>query len=182
MFRIEQDVSDRFYKRVKKSPNGCWEWTGELTINGYGRFQVNNKGKKTRHSAHRVAFFLENGPFPKEKIICHSCDNRICVNPDHLWIGTCQENTDDMFRKGRQNIYFGNKHGRSKITDEQFLKIVSEFERGKDAKYISMKYRISIDYATQIRSGQSERYKRLVLGNGSNQPSHGAGNMKGEVR
>lgn len=89
-------MSDRFMDKVRKTLD-CWVWVGAMRPNGYGIFRV---GKKLI-SAHRFSFESANGPIPNGKYICHSCDNRRCVNPSHLWAGSQSDNMKDALKKGR---------------------------------------------------------------------------------
>jgi hypothetical protein len=79
--------------------DGCWEWQGSLNRLGYGRF-TNFDGRRD-WLAHRLSYRLFIGEFDEELRVCHSCDNPRCVNPNHLFLGTAKDNTQDSIRKGR---------------------------------------------------------------------------------
>lgn len=87
---------ERFEDKIFYSPDGCWYWTGERLKIGYGR--TYNDG--SHEMAHRASYRLYKGD-PAGKLVCHRCDNTLCVNPDHLFLGTHRDNTQDMLRKGR---------------------------------------------------------------------------------
>lgn len=89
-------LEDRFLKHVKKG-DGCWEWTGSKFVSGYGRININGK----TYRAHRLSAQLYLDNYTEELLVCHTCDNRICVRPDHLFMGTAFDNMQDMSRKGR---------------------------------------------------------------------------------
>lgn len=93
----EKDVS-RFWSKVdKRGSEECWPWQGKPNSSGYG--QITLKGKTL--ASHRVAYELTYGSFLTSLLVCHTCDNRICCNPEHLFLGTHQDNLDDMVAKGR---------------------------------------------------------------------------------
>lgn len=80
----------------------CWEWTGGKNNLGYGMVR---DGEKMR-TAHRVSYELHNDTtIPKLMCVCHSCDNPLCINPKHLWLGTRKQNSQDMINKGRAHFY-----------------------------------------------------------------------------
>lgn len=83
--------------------NNCWEWQGKINESGYGCFQENIEGKRYYLIAHRISYEEFIGDIPKNKCVCHSCDNPKCCNPEHLWIGTHKENIHDCINKGRRN-------------------------------------------------------------------------------
>lgn len=94
-----KSVEERFWSKVdKRGPKECWPWTGALTSAGYGNFGV-CLGKNSL--ATRLMFAFTRGEVPEDKFVCHSCDNRKCVNPSHLWLGTHTDNMQDMLKKNR---------------------------------------------------------------------------------
>lgn len=88
----------RFFKKIKKDLLGCWEWTGAKRGRGYGAFKVNGKIVY----AHRYSFELHWGKLGHRSLVVrHTCDNRLCCNPNHLIMGTAKENTQDAIHRGR---------------------------------------------------------------------------------
>lgn len=105
---------------AKSRENGeCLEWTGGVSASGYGIISVNNMSK----SVHRVSYIAFKGPIPDGKCVLHKCDNRICILPDHLFIGTLGENNTDRELKGRSADRRGEKGTMAKITADDVRKI-----------------------------------------------------------
>lgn len=100
----------KFWQKVKKTPS-CWLWTGSKAL--YGLFRVT---PHHRVGAHRYAYKLAFGEVPNGMLVCHKCDVPICVNPDHLFLGTPRDNADDMIQKGRANPPYGDRSGRKKLS------------------------------------------------------------------
>ena len=94
----------RFWDKVEKT-DGCWNWKANKA-NGYGHFSL--YGKKIK--AHRYSWIMKYGEIPAGMLICHHCDNKACVNPDHLFIGTQSDNLKDCVRKGRKPKLFKPGH------------------------------------------------------------------------
>lgn len=114
------DLHTRFWNKVALTAddNQCWLWLAGIT-KGYGHLKINGK----HYYAHRIAWMLPNYQIPDNMEICHSCDNPKCVNPKHLFIGTHQENVDDMHRKGRANQVNNENHGGCKLSNLQVADI-----------------------------------------------------------
>lgn len=103
-----EDYFWRFWLAVDKkpaTPDGCWLWMGALNSMGYGWTPLLEEGTRARRVlAHRYAYFLGYGDFPKELCVLHRCDTPRCCRPDHLFLGTKKENSQDMAAKGRQYL------------------------------------------------------------------------------
>lgn len=115
-------VEVRFWKYVNKS-DGCWEWVGNKHQQGYGLMGDSNRGKTLK--SHRISWEIHNGPIPEKMCVLHKCDNTSCVNPNHLFLGTQQDNITDMVSKGRQRTgrMMGSTNPISKLTEAQVLEI-----------------------------------------------------------
>jgi hypothetical protein len=111
-------IKERLYSNVVVNPvSGCWEWNG-TKYHGYGRICVGSRVDGTRHTVHthRLSYELNFGPIPDGMEICHKCDNPSCINPEHLFIGTRQDNVNDRERKGRNVVLVGEERLEAKLT------------------------------------------------------------------
>jgi len=100
----------------------CWLWNKNVGRDGYGKVTLgkDGNGKQRTINAHRLCYLLFVGPIPEGLSCLHTCDNRRCCNPAHLWIGTQKDNVHDMYSKGRENRRVGYKHSeetRGKISE-----------------------------------------------------------------
>jgi hypothetical protein len=150
---VSRPLEDRFWKHVNKT-DGCWIWTGAHDRGGYGWF----KDHKSRR-AHRVSWELFNGPIPEGLFVCHICDVRDCVNPDHLFLGTNSDNMRDMRRKGRGPDFSGEGSGTAKLTTSQVVELRRLRETGLTYRELSKIFGIGKSQA--IRIVARDNWKRV---------------------
>lgn len=115
--RTTRPLADRFWSKVEKA-DSCWLWRARTMPNGYGVVGIR---RGVTNLAHRVAWELAHGPIPAGMKVCHRCDVRNCVNPDHLFLGTQADNITDMIAKGRNAR--GEKMTGAKLTEVQVREI-----------------------------------------------------------
>jgi hypothetical protein len=145
---------ERFENKYIPEPNsGCFIWLGALSNVGYGRISYYGKNRL----AHRVAWIITNGD-PQEFFVCHRCDNPLCVNVDHLFLGTHQENMDDMRNKKRMKMPphpCGVNHHFAVLTPKDILDIRLDNRLQKE---ISKSYNISQSVISNIKTGKTWRH------------------------
>jgi hypothetical protein len=158
------DLKERFWKKVRiLGKDDCWEWQAGLLNGGYGFFKYGDKNIP----ASRMAWILTFGD-PKKLLVLHSCDNPPCCNPNHLFLGTQQDNINDMIKKGRQVVVSGNKNGMvlhpesrprgekhpsSKLTDDDVRKIRKMIEDGFIQERIAEKFGVDRAIISNIKRG-----------------------------
>ena len=145
----KKNLKDRLLSKVNNTnSNECWEWTAKTAVAGYGRLTVDKKSIL----AHRLSYELFKGKIPEDFCVCHTCDNRKCINPDHLWLGTKSDNTKDMYSKNRQYDVAGENHGRTKLNWSQIGEIRKL--KGKETLVnIGKKYGIAKSAVSAIQRG-----------------------------
>ena len=147
-------VKERFFSRIQKTDN-CWNWTGHIEYNGYGSMSIKHKNRST----HRISYEIHFGKIPDGLCVLHKCDNKKCVNPSHLFLGTQLDNVKDRDQKGHtakgathgskthpERVPRGDKNGMRthpekvrkgeqvntvKLTEKQVLKIRKMYRTGK---------------------------------------------------
>ena len=141
---------ERFWSWVNISdPESCWEWKGHKNKDGYGRFVSNKK----RYVSSRFSYTISKGDIPDDLLVCHSCDNPSCVNPEHLFLGSYTDNNRDTVNKGRTNPRKGDNHPHAKITEAQVEEIKMLLESGISNKEIAERYGVSVSHIRNIKYG-----------------------------
>lgn len=132
----------QFWSKVQRADaKACWLWTGYRASHGYGHFSIGRQ----RIRAHRFAWMVSRGPIPEEQEVCHRCDVKSCVNPDHLFLGSRRDNHLDSVRKGRKRAW-----GLQKLKASQVLAIRARAERGELHRSIAAAFGISTNHVSTI--------------------------------
>lgn len=144
---LPTSLEQRFWRSVDKSKkeSGCWEWTAH-TRHGYGSLKHKNKPIL----AHRLSFELFNGYMQDDMLVCHKCDNRKCVNPSHLFLGTHKDNSDDKWIKKRGNPPKGSKNHHAKLTHEQVNEIRESRTKGETRASLAHRFSVTPDLIYKI--------------------------------
>lgn len=160
--RLLADLTGRFWSKVRKGSD-CWEWTDPIYSPGYGRIRLGYQQR--RIGAHRASWLIHYGPIPEGMFVCHHCDNRICVRPDHLFLGTAMDNNIDAIAKGRNGAARGEIAGRARLTDNQVAEIRRrhqpgvrpERRTGSSASELASEFGVTRDYVCRLVRPHSDR-------------------------
>jgi hypothetical protein len=131
----------RFVDKMSSS-KGCWLWIGHRNKHGYGQFKQHYRTVQV----HRIAWELTYGSIPLDKMVCHSCHVPPCINPDHLYLGTAKQNSEDMVNNGRWK-------GNQILTREQVEIIRVKLSEGESVGTVAIQYGIGQGAIYNIRSG-----------------------------
>lgn len=161
---VARPLSERFWEKVDRSggPDACWPWTASLNrpkhADGYPQIALDNDGPKIL--ATYASWLLHHGELPpKAKRVCHACDNRKCVNPAHLFLGTQSDNIKDAVAKGRHDPMPGTRHPRHKLDDEKVRELRRLAEEGTfTLKALAAKFGIAPPTAKRIIERKSWKH------------------------
>lgn len=166
MARPQVTAEERFDRNWTPEPNcGCWLWLGHLSLkSGYGLFRMTPRTEDRAIGAHRASWALHRGAIPEGMFVCHKCDNRACVNPDHLFLGTGNDNMADAARKGRmnwkkgaplRNFPKGEWHHKAKLIARDVREIRASSDKGVD---LARLYGVTPTNITRIRKRKVWRH------------------------
>ena len=151
--RIKANHLRSLQHRYKVHDNGCWQWSGRLSPSGYGRFMTQGKGV----TASRYFYEILVGPIPEGLFVCHKCDNRACVNPEHLFLGTQKDNIQDCIKKGRHRPTRGVDRPAAKLTEDDVRKIRAIYRKG-EGPYLAWQFGVSRGVITNIVARKAWRH------------------------
>jgi len=169
---------ERFWAKIDKSSE-CWLWQGSKRHKGYGAFCYVRDGQVVQGRAHRYSYELHIGPIPQGMFVLHICDNPACVRPDHLFLGTNQDNIADMMRKGRHAVGHyhpkangglgmyrrGEAHHASKMTNTLVRQLRNDRAKGMSYSKLAQKYALSQGNVYRIANHITWRQVEGGIGN-----------------
>lgn len=168
--------SDIFRFRSKVKIRGkCWIWAGAKNSDGYGSFKLNGRAEKS----HRIAYILKHGSIPNGMHVLHRCDTPACCNPDHLFLGTHQDNIKDMDSKGRRGVAVGDRNGRrlhperwhvpwgdghsnTKLSEADLVTVREMLSVGIAQKNIAERFNVSESLICQIAKGKARNINQVT--------------------
>lgn len=151
---LYESAFERFLTKIAERDNGCWEWIGALTWQGYGAHSV----ARRMWRAHRYSFAIHNGYLPAEAFICHTCDNPPCVNPDHLYAGDGKTNIRDMLERNRRVHTCGERDGNAKLTTAAVLDIRKEQIGGASLTVLAARHGVSKSCVGDVLRGRTWKH------------------------
>lgn len=147
----EKTLLRRLDERSKRAENGCIEWQGAKTHNGYGQIRVHHPRRRSM-LVHRLVWAMAYGTEPTGFDVCHRCDNRACLNVEHLFLGSRLDNMRDMAAKGRGADSRGEKSGKAKLTDDDVKRIHELSAEGAKQAEIAHIYDIHPAHVSRLLS------------------------------
>lgn len=159
---VKFTILQRFNQKwILDKDSGCHVWTAStLGAHGYGQFRVRDGSEGTPVGAHRVSWTLHRGLIPSDLCVLHKCDRPLCVNPEHLFLGTVRDNNADAKRKGRSSCGFRERHWKAKFTEQQ----VASIRCSTDSRLVlARRYSVHPETISKIRNMRSWTRTRIIL-------------------
>ncbi len=153
----------RFWNKVdKRGPDECWLWKATISKNGYGSFKLAGKPQ----TSSRVAFLAANGRPPGADMVLHTCDNRACCNPAHLYLGDVTQNSRDMVERGRNRTgpVKGEQNGNAKLTEDDVRQIKTMIRDGWLNQALADKFGVTHQMISKIRCGHFWQHVEIEKG------------------
>jgi hypothetical protein len=142
-----------FWARVQKTA-GCWLWMGPQNGRGYGQWTRRTLSAHPKILVHRLVFESEVGPIPVGMEVCHRCDVRNCVRPEHLFAGTHAENMGQMNRAGRNPVKAGAAHRNARLTAADVAQIRARLSAGDSGRAVARDFGVSFQHVSDIKRGK----------------------------
>ena len=159
-FQIDLATDEEKKQRLKKSfekcvirKDGCWDWKGK-SEKGYAKMTC--RKALGANLGHRASWIIHHGKIPEALSVLHRCDNPICTNPEHLWLGTNEDNVNDMLSKSRNPI--GSKVGTAKLSEENVISIKKDLAHGVECIAIARKYHVTPQAIHLIKNGKNWKH------------------------
>lgn len=156
MYTIRKSLAERFQGKYEIKDSGCWEWAATKNKYGYGLLKNLQDIKPRMIFAHRASWTIHNGEIPEGLFVLHTCDNRKCVNPEHLFLGTKADNNRDRDQKRRQA--YGQRNGNARYSDDDILSIYEMSESGLSNTAIAKKLNGSRITIWEITTGRKWKH------------------------
>ena len=160
---LTPDFQSFFWGQVNRS-EGCWEWGGNRESGGYGRMRIGTG--RAHYRAHRISYFLAYGIDPADLHVCHRCDNPLCCNPAHLFLGTDADNLADMRSKGRgrNGPVAGAQNPNAKMNEADARQVIALLIAGKMNTEIAAVLPVGHSMVSKIRSGKAWQPLAALMG------------------
>lgn len=148
-----ENAQDAFLARLQPgAENDCWEWDGHINDSGYGIINYDHSLYRT----HRLSWEIHHGPIPDGMFVCHTCDNRKCNNPAHLWLGTHADNQNDKIAKDRTPK--GEAAGPAKLKESTVIEIKQMFREGVSRKDLANQFGVNLATIYDIIAGRTWKH------------------------
>jgi hypothetical protein len=157
--QVKTAVERLLERSVPEPMSGCWLWTGSRAGRGYGHVMVN----RARMPAHRAAYLAWRGRIRHGHYVCHRCDNRACINPGHLFLGTPRDNNRDAIAKGRRYQTHGERNGSAKLSAGDVIELRALRRAGWKLRELANRYGLTVAGAGQIARGTTWAHLKTGL-------------------